>query len=182
MKSFSQVHLYLHKYMMKYVQEGNPEVVAALKQIGRDTIERAAEVKTPGNITMNQMEGFAYAVFFNGNLVEKSIGFLDKKRDRGEHVNKDGKIVRGAQKDRRGKMGRIEALNAIKNYVPDSKGYVLFLTNAVWYSMIHEEKYGMNVLSSSIPYALNELYNKFGYEVKVEVEYIRHPYIDRKVH
>lgn len=147
-------------------QKPDMAVVEALASIGREVIERAAESKRTGNDLMNQMEAFGYGVFFNGECVRQ--GYLDKSKYRGDHRNKDGRMVKGAEPDRkRHRMGRSMALHDIRDHKPDHTRYELYIVNAMWYSAIHEA-WGLKIISQEIIHAVQEIAQKFGVDVKVD--------------
>lgn len=143
--------------------EPNAEVIQALAEIGRATIEAAANSKATGNLTMNQIEGFGWAVFFKGQAQRQ--GFLDKMKWRGSHVGRSGKLVDSAGPDpKRHKMGRIQALQAISAHKPGHNWYELYLVNAMWYTSAHED-WGLRVLSQELMTAVHEIALRFGVEV-----------------
>ena len=146
----------------------NEEVLNALAAIGREAIERAAESKATGNITLNQMEAFGYGVYFGGE--RRKIGFLDKADYRGNHRNKAGKDVKGAERDpKRGRMGRSMALHLLRDYKPKSNWYELYIVNAMWYTAIHEH-WGLQVLSQEIMSAAQDIAQQLGVSVFIDVD------------
>lgn len=160
--------------MLKRIQEErtNPQpneaVLNELARIGREAIERAAESKRTGNITLNQMEAFGYGVYFGGE--RRKIGFLDKEMYRGEHRNREGRDVKGAEKDaKRGRMGRSMALHLLRDYKPETQWYELYIINAMWYTAIHEH-WGLRVLSQEIMSAATEITSTLGVDVFINVD------------
>lgn len=141
----------------------NEAVISELSRIAKDTLQRAAESKRTGNMTMNQMEAYGYGIFFNGTLMRQ--GYLDQKRYRGSHQNKKGRWVDTAGPDpKRGKMGRVEALHAIQGHVSDYDGYELYLVNAMWYSSAHEA-WGLKIITQELIETANEIQSAFGVDV-----------------
>lgn len=149
----------------------NDEVLDALKAIGKAAIEEAERTKATLNDTYNQIEAFAFGVYFNGRVYRQ--GYLDKGKYRNVHTNAAGKEAKGAEKDRRGKYGRSQALHAIRDHKPTHRGYELYLTNAIWYSMIHEE-WGLPILSQVVKDAVARIESEFG--VEVSMNFISYPY------
>lgn len=153
------------------------QVVDILATIGREAITRAATSKETRNITLNQMEAFAYGVYFNGECVRQ--GYLDKAGFRGDHERPDGTWAKGAEKDsKRGRMGRSMALHDIRDHVPTTKRYELFLVNSMWYSAIHEQGWTMRngaahrplrIITQEVIQATNEIAATFGVTVNVEI-------------
>lgn len=144
----------------------NPEVVEALALIGRAAIERAAESKRTKNDTGNQLEAFAFGVYFAGRSVRQ--GYLDKARYRSEH-KKDGQDVKGAPADpKRHRMGRSMALHELRDHRPDHMRYELYLTNAMWYSAIHEH-WGLRIITQEIIQASQDIAMKFGVDIHVSI-------------
>lgn len=167
MKAFQDVIKYLEEQKKLAQEEGNPVTIEKLKEILMQVLEYAADEKKTGNITMNQLEGFAGGVYYNRKLV---VGrrLADYKRYQGEHYSeKKGKYVAHAPKDRRGKSGWSAAMHALRDYVPDADGYVLYFTNAVWYSAIHES-WGLPIISQAIQEAIRLTEDAFGKSVTVE--------------
>ena len=148
-------------------------VLDALRDIGRRTIRRAADSKATLDDTFNQLEAFAFGVYFNGRVYRQ--GYLDEQRYRNTHKNAAGKEAKGAEKDRkRGKYGRSQALHEInEKYHPEHRGYVLYFTNAMWYSLIHE-KWGLPIISQEIKNAVSEVESLFN--VSVDVQFYEYPY------
>ena len=167
-------------------------VVDRLIEIGYAALVRAAESKETGNITMNQLEAFACAVYFNGE--KQKTKFLDSSAYRTEHkvgeqevTRKDGSkwtrtiYGKGAEADpKRGRMGRSMALHELRDHRPETKGYELYLTNAMWYSAIHESGWTMRngsqhkalrIITQEILDTVSEIEHDFGVEVFVDVRY-----------
>lgn len=137
----------------------NMDAINELARIGKKAINAAQRTKAPLNMTWNQFEGFAYGVFFNGQCYRSSLA-----SDRTDH----GENRRGSDKDpRRGKYGWSEALHAIRGHHPTQRGYELYITNAMWYSMYHE-RWKLPVISQEVENAVPEIEEKFGVEVHVE--------------
>ena len=149
----------------------NADVLDALRDIGRAAIRAAAESKRTGNFTLNQMEAFAFGVYFNGKAYRQ--GYLDENKYRGDH-DVDGVTKKGAEKDpKRHKYGRSQALHAIRDYKPDHRGYVLYLTNAMWYSTIHEA-WGLPIITQEVKNAAARIASEFG--VDVYINFRSYPY------
>jgi len=158
--------------------EADQAVVDALIQIGYEALVRAAESKEAGNITLNQMEAFACAVYFRGE--KQRTKFLDKDQYRGTHRGRFGRDVNSAEPDpKRHRMGRSMALHAIRDHKPITDRYELFLTNAMWYTAIHENGWTMRngqphrplrILSQEILSTVAAIEEKFGVDVFIDVE------------
>lgn len=147
-------------------------VLDALRDIGRFAIRYAAETKGTLDITYNQLESFAFGVYFNGRVYRQ--GYLDEERYRNTHETATNKYAKGAEKDpKRGKYGRSQALHAIRDYRPQYKGYVLYLTNAMWYSLIHE-KWKIPIISQAVKEAKSRIEDTFGVEIYVNL--LEYPY------
>ena len=149
----------------------NAEVIAELARIGQDTINKAQRTKRAGNITGNQYEAFAYGVFFNGTCYKQNLA-----KDRDFHENAEGKTVKGSEKDpKRGGYGWSKALHAVRDHKSTHRGYELFLTNAMWYSAIHEE-WGIRILTQEIRQAASRIATTFNVEVIINLAtYPRYP-------
>lgn len=155
----------------------NEAVVKALIDIGFAALVRAAESKETGNITLNQMEAFACAVYFGGE--RQRTKFLEGDMYRGNHINKEGRDVIGAEKDsKRGRMGRSMALHAVRDHKPLTMGYELYITNAMWYSAIHENGWKMRngeqhrplrIITQEILDTVGQIEQLFGVDVYVDV-------------
>lgn len=155
-------------------------VVERLLEIGYAALVRAAESKETGNITLNQMEAFACAVYFNGKKIRTK--FLDKAQYRGTHYSTRKKAdVDSAEPDpKRGRMGRSMALHELRDHKSDTNGYELYLTNAMWYSAIHEKGWTMRngkqhealrIITQEIIETVGEIERDFGVSVYVDVWY-----------
>lgn len=146
----------------------NLDVIEALAQIGRETLVRAAESKATGNITMNQMEAFAFGVYFGGECYK--TGFLDKARYRGSHTGRKGALVDSAGPDpKRHRMGRSMALHALRDHKPTTNWYELYLTNAMWYTAIHEH-WGLQIITQEVIGAAQEISRVCGVDVFISTE------------
>lgn len=169
----------------------NQAVVDKLIEIGYAALVRAAESKDTGEITLNQLEAFACAVYFNGE--KQKSRFLEKdkitKRNyRADHdvtvvysVHGPGKKVtrKGAEPDpKRGRMGRSMALHELRDHKSTAKGYELYLTNAMWYSAIHENGWTMRngaqhrplqIITQEILDTVGQIEQVFGVTVYVDV-------------
>lgn len=155
----------------------NQAVVDKLIEIGYAALVRAAESKDTGEITMNQLEAFACAVYFNG--VKQKSRFLDKSKYRGTHTGRKGYDVDSAGPDpKRGRMGRSMALHELRDHKSTAKGYELYLTNAMWYSAIHENGWTMRngaqhrplqIITQEILDTVGQIEQVFGVTVYVDV-------------
>lgn len=146
----------------------NQEVVDTLIEIGYQALVRAAESKATGNITMNQMEAFGCAVYFRGE--KQKTRFLDKAAYRGSHRGRFGRDVDSAEPDpKRHRMGRSMVLHAIRDHKPTTDWYELYLTNAMWYTAIHEH-WGLQVLTQEILSTAQAVAQTCGVEVFIDVE------------
>lgn len=158
----------------------NQEVVDRLIEIGYAALVRAAESKEAGNITLNQMEAFACAVYFNGK--KQKSKFLDKAQYRGTHFSsrKNADVDSAEPDPKRGRMGRSMALHELRDHKPETNGYELYLTNAMWYSAIHEKGWTMRngkhhralrIITQEIISTVTEIEQDFGVEVFINVWY-----------
>lgn len=160
MKAFDDVKAYLEAARKDLEENGDPAIIADLKALGKRIIEAAQESKQTGNITGNQLDAFGYGVYYNKRLI--STGYLANKYRMDHNSKRTGKIAIGAEQDKRRKVwGRAEAFNATKNFVPDRDGYVLFIVNAMYYSSVHENKYGRQIVRQEIPAAFEELRSRY---------------------
>lgn len=144
------------------------EVLDILKSIGRSAIRQAADTKGTLDDTYNQLEAYAFGVYFNGRVYRQ--GYLDNGKYRNSHENSEGRDVKGAAKDpKRHKYGRSQALHVIRDHKPGHRGYELYLINAMWYSMIHEE-WGIPILRQSIRDAAAKIADELGVDVYINFE------------
>ena len=167
------------KLIKKEIDDPQPNeaIVDKLIEIGYAALERAANSKEAGNITMNQLEAFACAVYFNG--VKQKSKFLDKTKYRGSHIDRHGRDVDSAGPDpKRGRMGRSMALHELRDHKSDTMGYELYLTNAMWYSAIHENGWRMRngeihrplrIITQEIIDTVGQIEQVFGVPVTVTV-------------
>ena len=155
----------------------NQAVVDKLIEIGYAALVRAAESKDTDNITLNQLEAFACAVYFGG--VKQKSKFLDQEKYRGTHRGRKGYDVDSAGPDpKRGRMGRSMALHELRDHKPETNGYELYLTNAMWYSAIHENGWTsrsgrsigpLHIITQEILDTVGQIEQTFGVEVFVDV-------------
>lgn len=145
----------------------NDAVLDELRDIGKWAIRYAANTKGTLDVTYNQLEAFAFGVYFNGKVYRQ--GYLDEGRYRNTHKNAFGKEVKGAEKDpKRGKYGRSQALHTIRDYKPEHRGYELYLTNAMWYSLIHEH-WGIPIIRQAVIRAASRIAETFNVEVYINL-------------
>lgn len=158
----------------------NQEVVDKLMEIGYAALVRAAESKETGNITLNQLEAFGCAVYFRDRKL--ATKFLDKSQYRGTHRGRKGFDVDSAEPDpKRHRMGRSMALHELRDHTSDARsGYELYLTNAMWYSAIHEQGWTMRngtnhrplrIITQEILDTVAQIETTFGVDVLVNVWY-----------
>lgn len=147
-------------------------VLDELRAIGRAAIRQAAETKATLEDTYNQLEAYAFGVYFNGRVYRQ--GYLDEGRFRNSHKNAAGREAKGAEKDpKRHKYGRSQALHVIRDHRPEHRGYELYLINAMWYSTIHEA-WGLPIVSQALRDAAARISSTFNVEVFINFKSYRY--------
>lgn len=142
----------------------NMDAINELARIGQEAVNAAQRSKRAGNITGNQYESFAYGVYFNGERYRSGLA-----KDHDWHEDAEGNLTRkGSPKEkRRGKYGFSEALHAVRGHHPERRGYELYLTNAMWYSMYHE-RWGIRIISQEVLSAMRKVADKFNVDVYID--------------
>lgn len=103
-----------------------PAVENDLINCGIDMVSEARDTKDRGNITRNQRDSFVWALYFNGELIDH--GFPGPQEAKVPANGSDGQI-----------WGRKEAERLIdSDRFKNTKGYVLMVASAVWYSVEQE--------------------------------------------
>lgn len=136
-------------------------IVEELCREGQRLIEEAYDFKETEDKLYNQRDGYGYAVYHNGKLVEGTMGFLD-----GEMSKRAWR--KGYPKGR----GRDLVTDYLRNYSAPERGYTLVVANAMPYSMWQEKGLVPTVMRryrimSNITGELEELALRF----KGKVEY-----------
>lgn len=162
MSASARINAIRRKYFVEDVLD--KDIVDSLARVGDKAIHSAVEEgglmgKDPGNITGNQIDAFAWGVYFNGMLVRS--GFIkDSWRLEHDSPTRKNKVtgqalsLYGAPPIKwHGKTlrGRAEAKKALRNFTPPHRGYTLFITNAMPYSIVQESR-NLHVISQLFDY------------------------------
>lgn len=114
----------------KYIQD----MVEYLAKEGARLAKNAATSKDAKNRTKNQLDAFGYMVFFNGEVKKKGYAYPTPQAEKG-HRGWDAIGVPDGS-------GREWLDDFMQTWKPESKGFVLIVVNAAFYSVILEEGRG----------------------------------------
>ena len=104
------------------------QVIDFLSEAGARITEMAYSMKAAKDDTFNQHDAFGWGVYFNKAIVNSGAVGEEKAH----------KPTTGRYKLK----GRTEVMNSLRAYEPEEPGYVLVITNALWYSVIQELGWG----------------------------------------
>ena len=123
------------------LEEGNPKIISALYMYGMEILNECLANKETRNITLNQADSYAGAVYYKGKR-KKSIypyqgyyrGDARAAKRLGFRSGYKAISMQKASESNLGISGIEAAQKAIRSHSPMSDGYELFLTNGMPYS------------------------------------------------
>ena len=110
------------------------KMVRYLAKEGARLAKRAADTKNTKNRTFNQEDAFGYVVFYDGKVKSKGYANPTPKAEKG-HKGWDAIGIPDGS-------GREWLDDFMQTWKPESRGFVLIIVNAAFYSVIQEEKRG----------------------------------------
>ncbi len=126
-----------------YSSNKSTQVVAILDYLekeGQDIIDEAYRTKDTGNVSYNQHDAYAYAIYYYGRLMRKGYaegGVMSTGTHRG-----------WAKMNYPDGTGREYADGSIDAYKASTKApFTMIVLNGIYYSNIHERKWDFKILS-----------------------------------